>query len=286
MQSDNLTIAKVSYPIKYTMDNCEVYKGLLSLSYIEEVIYNDSEKAVYYITKANAIKLAIQTLLYNSNTQLYDNYLGGTTNPTQWYNNGVTATLWPQLFGIDEFDDSRSIYQREVLNTNFNGITNSNWTTASFLGTVDNFTWASVGLVFSSASDTEKGFEQANYIATVYTHPFPYPPCYVGDAGWAIMNMVLKYPSSNFCNSLDVIAIADENLLLYPNPASTYFKIQSTSDNQSLEVNIYDLLGNSFLKQLNSNIIEVSDLQSGIYFIRIIDKTTNYITSKKLIINR
>jgi len=40
------------------------------------------------------------------------------------------------------------------------------------------------------------------------------------------------------------------------------------------------------LKQLNSNIIEVSDLQSGIYFIRIIDKTTNYITSKKLIINR
>jgi hypothetical protein len=93
-------------------------------------------------------------------------------------------------------DDARSVRQRAVLNNNFDGTPNADWTQPSFLGTVDPFTWASVGYTFTLAGDTARGYAQANYISNVFVSPFKNPACYVADAGWAIMNMATKFPGS------------------------------------------------------------------------------------------
>lgn len=194
---DNLSIAKRSYPIKFTMDNSEVYKGLLSLSEIEKGIYGDVKRYIGYRIKANDVRNAVRTLLFNSNTGLYHHYLGGAIDSTKWYSgNGITATLWPQLFEVDDPDDARSVEQRRVLNNNFDGTPNADWTKPSFLGSVDPFTWASVGYVFTLAGDTTRGYAQASYISSIFVSPFNNPACYVADAGWAIMNMATKFSGS------------------------------------------------------------------------------------------
>jgi len=206
IKSDNLSIAKRDYPVKYTMDNCEVYKGFLSLSKIEKDIYCDTLKANFYLTKANNTKTAIQTLLFKNSVQLYRPAIGEITDTTSWYEEGITTTLWPQLFGVDSINSSRSIRQRQVLNNNFDGTPNHNWTTSAFLGNVDDYTWASIGYIFSLAGDTMHGYNQANYIANVFKPPYDYPPCYVADASWLIMNMTTKYPVSDTLITISSIA--------------------------------------------------------------------------------
>jgi Secretion system C-terminal sorting domain len=281
IQTDNLSIAKRSYPIKYTMDNSEVYKGFLALSNIEAIIYNDGAKATLYLSKANDIKLAIRTLLYNSTSELYDHYLGGATDTTQWYINGVTATLWPQLYGVDSINDLRSIHQRNVLNNNFNGTFNPDWTKLSFLGIVDDFTWASVGYVFSLANDTLHGYAQANYISNVFLSPFPYPPCYVADAGWCILSMAIKFPPNVGCTITNVTYDATQKPILYQNPTTSYLHIKMNNDNQFNEICVYNLLGEIVAKQKFNTTIDVSQLPPGVYFIRLMGiKASNSFSQK------
>ncbi|WP_128331323.1 hypothetical protein [Apibacter sp. HY039] len=121
LKENNLTIAKKDYSAYYTMDNCEVYKGFLYLSKIENEIYNDQVLAEYYQNKAENCKVAIQNLLYDYTTDLYKWELNINSNPDIWYGNkgGIVPTLWPQLFEVDQFSDLRSEYSRKMVEHKF-----------------------------------------------------------------------------------------------------------------------------------------------------------------------
>ena len=288
IQPDHLSIAKRNYAIKYTMDNSEVYQGLLSLSYIENSIYGDVTKANYYLSKANLTKTAIKTLLYNSTNNLYNHYLGGITDSTQWYQSGVAATVWPQLFEVDNFSDARSIRQRTVLNNNFNGTSNINWTSQAFLGTVDAFTWASIGYVFSLAGDSTKGYAQANYIGPLFVAPYPYAPCYVADAGWLMMNMSLKFPATN-CGLATMVQKVDYNeqtILIYPNPTTNHLSISGHNLLLNSEIIITNIIGETVIKNIiqdEMTIINTSKLLKGFYTLSI-SKDRKVLIQKKIII--
>ena len=84
-------------------------------------------------------------------------------------------------------------------------------------------------------------------------------------------------------SSEDSTIIKNNLLQLYPNPTSTNFSISD----KVLEVNIYDITGKKvkkFIKKdIENNLYKVSDLNTGIYFIRIKDTNKNLLTRKLVI---
>ena len=74
--------------------------------------------------------------------------------------------------------------------------------------------------------------------------------------------------------------IQDANLSIFPNPSSDVINISSDVSYNKFEM--YDALGNMVLKNTFSDQIDISDLQSGIYLVRL--SSTNNVTSIKRII--
>ncbi len=80
------------------------------------------------------------------------------------------------------------------------------------------------------------------------------------------------------------ISLEKNTLQLYPNPTADYFKLSK----EVKEVEIFDITGKQ-VKQFTNNIIKnnvylITDLNKGIYFVRI-KENSNKITTKKLFIN-
>jgi len=173
---------------------------------------------------------------------------------------------------VDAPSDARSVYQRQVLDESFDGSPNTDWTTPAFMASVDAFTWASIGYVFSSANDTVRGFAQADYISGVFQPPYPYPPCYVADAAWAIMNMAVKYPSPDCIVSTAGIEQQEgSGIGLYPNPSASFFTIREGS-RKLRSVIIRDLMGKQVAQYDFTPLIDVSALGAGVYQAECIDE--------------
>lgn len=88
------------------------------------------------------------------------------------------------------------------------------------------------------------------------------------------------------CSSLTVNDWTQlDDLLIYPNPATTNLTVSSVSNTQLDTASIYDVRGKLVLTKTlktNSNSLEVSVLQSGVYFITITSK--NKATTRKFVI--
>ena len=88
---------------------------------------------------------------------------------------------------------------------------------------------------------------------------------------------------SAFCErALSVDEFLEDNISLYPNPTSTSFKIQLSNRLELESIEIYNLVGKKVLRTKES-LINVTDLSSGIYFIKI--TTDKGEINKKLIKN-
>lgn len=84
--------------------------------------------------------------------------------------------------------------------------------------------------------------------------------------------------------STDDVALVDDILKVYPNPTSTTFSLSKDVS----EVSVFDITGKQ-VKQFTNNVVKsnlfsVTDLNTGIYFIKIKEENNN-ISTKKLIIN-
>jgi hypothetical protein len=77
--------------------------------------------------------------------------------------------------------------------------------------------------------------------------------------------------------------IAIEKINIYPNPATDYINISFEEFNNEVDVLIYNQLGQLVIKDVvSSNYFkrDISELNAGIYFLRIIDDSENVSTSK------
>ena len=72
-----------------------------------------------------------------------------------------------------------------------------------------------------------------------------------------------------------------DDLVIYPNPASSFISIKS---NKNLLIQIYNLHG-KLLFENNLKVIDLSDLFSGTYIIKTTDSNSNYSNTYKLIKN-
>jgi len=87
-----------------------------------------------------------------------------------------------------------------------------------------------------------------------------------------------------------LVEIKETDFLIYPNPTANEFKVQSQKKKvEEATIELYDLNGRKLLKKSipkgqESTEVDVSGLQSGVYFCRLISK--NKSVTKKLIIQR
>ena len=82
---------------------------------------------------------------------------------------------------------------------------------------------------------------------------------------------------------VNVTETNSETITIYPNPAKEHITISGEPGNE-LEVHMYDMQGRLILKKQigNHETINVSHLDPGLIFLRVIDKKTN-VTSFKFL---
>ena len=94
---------------------------------------------------------------------------------------------------------------------------------------------------------------------------------------------VSYFDQISFGSTANLESFLVDNIDIFPNPAKNQFNLSSNLNN-SLGIQIFDVLGKSVKKlYTNKKSINISDLNSGIYFVRI-KNGENYVT-KKLIVN-
>ncbi len=108
IDTDGLSWAKQSYPIKYMMDNVEVLAGLEAAARLQRNVFGDATRANELTIKATNLRKA----LYGSTGSFYDSSKGqfavyedgrgdrGVSDMRTWYPD-VMAQLWPSAFYQD-----------------------------------------------------------------------------------------------------------------------------------------------------------------------------------------
>jgi len=102
-----LTVAKPSYPIAFTMDNAEVYSGLVDLAKLERSL-GRSAQAAKYAAWAAATKSAMVDKLWNPGNDNWDWAYANPSSTDVFYAQG-TAQLWPIIFGVVAPTDPRAL---------------------------------------------------------------------------------------------------------------------------------------------------------------------------------
>lgn len=93
--------------------------------------------------------------------------------------------------------------------------------------------------------------------------------------------VAFSYTIGNCATGINNINI-NEELIIYPNPANNTMAIRIPNDFKNYEINLLNTLGETLL-QTKSNVIDVSSLPSGIYFVNV--QSDKISVNKKVIIN-
>ena len=113
-----LTVAKPNYLIEFLMDNCEVYRGFVSLEELYDMIGCGAE-AAQAADYARRIKEGIETHLYNSGNGNYDYaYLNLSYIEDYFYPDAI-AQMFPIIFDIVDPDDIVAIKLYDDFCANF-----------------------------------------------------------------------------------------------------------------------------------------------------------------------
>ncbi len=118
----------------------------------------------------------------------------------------------------------------------------------------------------------------------------------VADTGMLVLKM---YDDKEFKNVVDTLPLIfnmrfntatieykDDNLYISPNPTLDYFKISTKSEVSKVE--IYNLIGKKVktLKNKSYNFYDVSDLRTGMYLVRILNKSNKILKVTRLNITK
>ena len=93
----------------------------------------------------------------------------------------------------------------------------------------------------------------------------------------------MKRPCSVYVRSQENLGVADvsqNNIAIFPNPATGLLTIKHKY--QVTKIEIYNKLGQKVFTDINKNVIDISVLPSGIYFIKI-EGQSGIIDLKKII---
>lgn len=180
MQGDGLTWAKPDYLIKYTMDNCEVYRGLKDAASLFNAMGNTT-KGSYYATLASQNLNGINGLWMSSKGEwaVYKDWYGHDIGPNMatWYAD-ATAQLFPVLEQVIPASDSRAKTAYAKFNAAWPG-----WPSLSFQSQ-DQFPWCLVGAAAALMGDSTRANQYLNKITTKYVNPGFVWTMFNAEGGW------------------------------------------------------------------------------------------------------
>ncbi len=180
MQGDGLTWAKPDYQLKYTMDNCEVNRGLQDLASLFNAMGNTA-KGSYYAGLAAQNLNGINSL-WMSGTGVWAVYKDANGNYaapdlTKWYAD-ATAQLFPVLEQVVPASDARMQSAYAKFNAAWPG-----WPSLSFQ-TQDNFPWCLVGAAAALMGDSARANQYLSTVTTTYVNPGFVWTMFNAEGGW------------------------------------------------------------------------------------------------------
>ncbi|MGD8191180.1 hypothetical protein ACQCN2_14470 [Brevibacillus ginsengisoli] len=144
-QKDGLTWAKHSYKVKYLMDNCEVYQGLVDASELFAIL-GETHIAEEAQARAKASQTGIQGM-YNPSKRTFAMY--DSTYPvwSKWYPD-ATSQMFPIVYHLIAPDSKEATYLYQQLTTHFPRFDE--------FETGDPYPWMFIGLAAAQMNDWER----------------------------------------------------------------------------------------------------------------------------------
>lgn len=81
--------------------------------------------------------------------------------------------------------------------------------------------------------------------------------------------MMGQFIINPIATAVNEMSNADNNILVYPNPANDLLTIQVNSSTKNFTVEIFNLIGKQIFKSSNNKSIDVSSFSQGLYFIKV-----------------
>ena len=171
-----LTFAKPDYRIKYLMDNCEVYEGLVAAEKVYAAL-GLTELCAEATDLKNQIYDAIEKYMWVEEEGYYEVALGVNNDSAYaftWTNfyPCATAQLFPIFCGVLDPADSRAIYLYTEFNAYFStGERKSTWEEMS---TPDTFYWGALAYVAAQMGDNARlETYMTLYLKVMKRHAYP-----------------------------------------------------------------------------------------------------------------
>ena len=189
----DLTMAKPSYPIAYTMDNVEVYSGLADFARLETLLGRTSQ-ATFYSSWAHTTKDAILAKLWNPANNNWDWAYANTSNTNVFYAQG-TAQLWPIIFGVVGPADPKAMSGWAQFSASY-----PNWYEGE---TPDSYPWVSIARAAQIMGETAHADSYLTNVHSRYAPGFTQPTAcgnpicgqwYDAEAGWFILAAADRAP--------------------------------------------------------------------------------------------
>jgi len=95
--------------------------------------------------------------------------------------------------------------------------------------------------------------------------------------------VAFSYTLGNCATAVEKRTKTDEYVKVFPNPAKDNLTVAFSKDTKTFQISLINALGQTLL-QSQSNIVDVSHIQNGIYFLNI--RTENYEENRKVVISR
>jgi len=157
---DGLTYALATHPVKYLMDNCEVYRGLRDFG---DLLHSmEDPAAAYYYNKAKVVAGGIERVLWN---RRHGCYHSGKTWPffkskTDWekFYPDASCQVFPALYGLLDPQSPRATDLYEKFNRH------QDWV---HIGPPD-YPWMILGYCACLHGDRERALEKVRYAGEVY----------------------------------------------------------------------------------------------------------------------
>ncbi len=171
-----LTFAKPDYRIKYLMDNCEVYEGLVAAEKLYTAL-GLSDLAAEAADLKQQIYDAIETYMWVESEGYYEVALGVNNDSAYaftWTNfyPCATAQLFPIFCGLLDPTDSRALYLYEQFNAYFS--TGERKATWEEMSTPDTFYWGALAYVAAQMGDNARlETYMTLYLKVMKRHAYP-----------------------------------------------------------------------------------------------------------------
>lgn len=182
----DLTIAKPSYPIAYTMDNVEVYAGLADFARLEALLGRKAA-SVDYGSWAGTTKNAIVAKLWNPTNGNWDWAFANPSNTSNFYPQ-ATVQLWPIIYGVVKPTDPKAISSWAQFSASY-----PKWYSGA---TPDSYPWVSMARAAEVMGETTHATDYLANVHSRYAPGFTQPSScgnvicgdwYDDEAGWFIL---------------------------------------------------------------------------------------------------